>query len=145
VVISWADVSGRHRAFPIVQKPSGNASILACKYHGWSYGLDGRLAKAPSFTNNSSSDFDPSFLHLFPVHVHVDRNGFVYVNLDAKKQPDISWENQYGKMDEQDALVNSGVNWDNVEYDFTWICDGKFNWKLMQENYNEVSCLNPYN
>jgi phenylpropionate dioxygenase-like ring-hydroxylating dioxygenase large terminal subunit len=103
--------------------------------------LDGRLAKAPSFTTNSPSEFDSSRLHLFPVHVHVDRNGFVYVNLDAKKQPDISWESQYGKMDERDVLVNSGIIWDNIEYDFTWTCDGQFNWKLMQENFNEVSCF----
>ncbi|KAK7224316.1 hypothetical protein V2G26_012319 [Clonostachys chloroleuca] len=31
----------RHRAYPIVQKDSGKASILSCKYHGWSYGFKG--------------------------------------------------------------------------------------------------------
>lgn len=28
--------SCRHRAFPVVQKPKGNASMFACMYHSWS-------------------------------------------------------------------------------------------------------------
>lgn len=83
--------------------------------------------------------FDSSSNGLFPVHVYIDRNGFVYVNLDAKETPDVSWEAQYGRMDEQGVLVSSGVDWDAVEYDFTWVKEGNFNWKLMQDNYNEVS------
>lgn len=40
----------RHRAYPVVEKEgSGNAKILACRYHGWSYGLNGKLAKAPGY------------------------------------------------------------------------------------------------
>src|SRR5690349_5721457 len=28
----------RHRGFPLLHNDEGNAKILACKYHGWSYG-----------------------------------------------------------------------------------------------------------
>ena len=69
----------------------------------------------------------------------MDRNGFVYANLDAKLVPSVSWEAQYGRIDEQAVLTSSGVDWDEVEYDFTWVKEGSFNWKLMQDNYNEVS------
>ncbi|KAJ9609477.1 hypothetical protein H2200_005804 [Cladophialophora chaetospira] len=132
----------RHRAFPIVQEPSGTARVFSCKYHGWSYDLSGKLTKAPRFTLDSVPDFDPSEIRLFPVHVHLDRNGFVYVNLDAHPEPEIKWETQYGNLDQQPALLNSGVDWDAVEYDFTWVKEGKFNWKLMQDNYNECyHCL----
>lgn len=128
----------RHRGFPIVHETSGTARIFSCKYHGWSYDLNGNLTKAPRFTPESVPSFDPSSIRLFPVHVHVDRNGFVYVNLDAGLVPEISWEQQYGSLDRQDVLVESGVDWDAVEYDFTWSKEGAFNWKLMQDNYNEV-------
>jgi phenylpropionate dioxygenase-like ring-hydroxylating dioxygenase large terminal subunit len=121
-----------------VQDTSGTAKIFSCKYHGWSYDLNGKLTKAPRFTPESVSDFDSSSVRLFPIHVYVDRNGFVYANLDARPEPEIAWKAQYGGLDEQDVLVHSGVDWDAVEYDFTWIKDGKFNWKLMQDNYNEV-------
>jgi phenylpropionate dioxygenase-like ring-hydroxylating dioxygenase large terminal subunit len=104
--------------------------------------LDGKLTKAPRFTEASVEDFDPSKIDLFPIHVHVDRNGFVYVNLDARELPEISWQGQYGQLDRQDVLLNSVVNWDNVEYDMTWIKNGSYNWKLMQDNYNECyHCL----
>lgn len=96
------------------------------------------LTKAPRFTSESVPSFNPSSIRLFPVHVHVDRNGFVYVNLDAGLVPEISWEQQYGSLDQQDVLKDSGVDWDAVEYDFTWTKEGAFNWKLMQDNYNEV-------
>jgi phenylpropionate dioxygenase-like ring-hydroxylating dioxygenase large terminal subunit len=123
----------------VVQKESGNAKIFSCKYHGWSYDLNGKLAKAPRFDPSCVEAFDSSIKGLFPIHVHVDRNGFVYVNLDAKEVPEISWESQYAQMDKQDVLALSGIDWDAVEYDLTWIKEGKFNWKLMQDNYNEVS------
>ena len=128
----------RHRAFPIVRESSGNARIFSCKYHGWSYDLNGKLAKAPRFTPDSTPLFDPSTIRLFPIHVHIDRNGFVYANLDSNPVPDVSWEDQYGHLDQQNVLKHSGVDWDAVEYDFTWTKDGNFNWKLMQDNYNEV-------
>ncbi|KIX02666.1 uncharacterized protein Z518_08608 [Rhinocladiella mackenziei CBS 650.93] len=132
----------RHRAFPVVQDTSGTARIFSCKYHGWSYDLNGKLTKAPRFTSDSAPSFDGSKIRLFPIHVHVDRNGFVYVNLDASSKPEVTWDEQYGQLDRQEVLENSGVDWDAVEYDFTWIKDGKFNWKLMQDNYNECyHCL----
>ncbi|ETI22600.1 hypothetical protein G647_06676 [Cladophialophora carrionii CBS 160.54] len=132
----------RHRAFPIVQETSGTAKIFSCKYHGWSYDLNGKLTKAPRFTPESVSDFDSANIQLFPIHVHVDRNGFVYANLDARPEPEITWKAQYGGLDEQDVLTHSGIDWDAVEYDFTWTKEGKFNWKLMQDNYNECyHCL----
>jgi choline monooxygenase len=38
----------RHRAHPVAMG-KGNRKSLQCRYHGWSYGLDGRLLAAPEF------------------------------------------------------------------------------------------------
>lgn len=81
-------------------------------------------------------------MHLFPVHIHVDHNGFVYANLDASETPSVSWESQYSDMDRQAILENSGIDWSLVEYDFTWSKEGNYNWKVMQDNFNECyHCL----
>jgi phenylpropionate dioxygenase-like ring-hydroxylating dioxygenase large terminal subunit len=88
----------RHRAFPVVQAKSGTANILSCKYHGWSYGLDGKLAKAPRF--DTVEGFDKSQQSLLPVNVHVDRFGFIWANLQAGK-PEISWEKNNEGVDEE--------------------------------------------
>jgi phenylpropionate dioxygenase-like ring-hydroxylating dioxygenase large terminal subunit len=68
----------RHRAYPVVEDEGcGNKKILACRYHGWSYGLNGKLAKAPGY---EGLEFDKEQNGLFKIHTRVDRNGFVWVS-----------------------------------------------------------------
>ena len=87
----------RHRAFPIVSENQGNSKILSCKYHGWSYGLNGRLAKAPGYQDMEG--FSRADNGLFPVHVHTDANGFVWINLDAAEQPEVAWSDDFDGVD----------------------------------------------
>lgn len=138
----------RHRAFPVVQAKSGTASILSCKYHGWSYGLDGKLAKAPRF--DTVAGFDKSQQSLLPVNVHVDKFGFIWANLQAGK-PDISWEKSNEGVDEE-MVSSAGLSVEaetnvqqmqqfNFEEEFkldhVWEMDCKSNWKSLIDNYNE--------
>jgi phenylpropionate dioxygenase-like ring-hydroxylating dioxygenase large terminal subunit len=113
----------RHRAYPVVEKEgSGNAKILACRYHGWSYGLDGKLAKAPGY---QTLEFDTEQNGLFPIHTHIDRNGFIWVNMDAKDIPEVSFEEHFEDVDTQQRYVDSNINFDNYELDHTYELDGK--------------------
>ncbi|KAF9879240.1 rieske domain-containing protein [Colletotrichum karsti] len=123
----------RHRAFPIVHENEGKAFVLSCKYHGWSYSMNGNLAKAPRFDH--VEDFDKEEYKLYKVHSHVDRLGFFWVNLDAAEKPTLSWEEQFGGVDTQPRLQNFDMS--DYEYDHTWSMEGKFNWKTLIENYNE--------
>jgi phenylpropionate dioxygenase-like ring-hydroxylating dioxygenase large terminal subunit len=125
----------RHRAFPLVHEDTGNVKILACKYHGWSYGIDGKLAKAPHF--EKFPDFRKEDNSLLPVHVHIDKLGFVWVNLDASQEPSISWETQFRGIDQQERF--SHFNFSDYRYDHTWGMQGDYNWKTLADNYNE--CL----
>ncbi|KAK7403928.1 hypothetical protein QQX98_010298 [Neonectria punicea] len=69
---------------------------------GWSYGLGGKLAKAPRFETM------PSFVKenngLFKVHVHVNARGFVWVNLEAADKPSIPWNAEFDGSDTQARL-----------------------------------------
>lgn len=115
----------RHRGFPLVQGDSGNAKIFACKYHGWSFGLDGKLAKAPHFQD--FADFHHEENSLFPVHVHVDRLGFVWVNLEATLEPTVPWEELFAGVDTQKRL--QAFNFDEYKLDHCWSLQGNYNWK----------------
>lgn len=122
----------RHRAFPLVSEDEGNVKILSCKYHGWSYGLNGKLAKAPRF--DKVPGFSKTEQGLFPVHVHVDALGFIWVNLDSSPNP-VPWEEDFKGVDTQERFQN--FDFGQYKFDHTWQMDGDYNWKTLADNYNE--------
>ena len=123
----------RHRAYPVVEKNEGSAKILACRYHGWSYGLNGKLAKAPGY--QSLPGFDKTENGLFPIHVHVDNNGFVWVNLDGKETPEVPWNEDFHGVDTSQRM--SEFNFEDYKFDHIWDIDADYNWKIAADNYNE--------
>lgn len=123
----------RHRAYPIVTKDEGHNMMFACKYHGWSYGLSGNLAKAPGY--QELEGFDRSQNSLFPIHVHIDDKGFVWINLDGGKTPEVAWSDDFGGVDMQERFNN--YNWDDYTFDHSWEMEGEYNWKILADNYNE--------
>ncbi|KAL1847300.1 hypothetical protein Plec18167_001380 [Paecilomyces lecythidis] len=72
---------------------------------------------------------------LFPIHVHIDRNGFIWVNMDAKETPEVAWEDDFEGVDEQPRF--SYYDFEDYVFDHTWEQDGDFNWKILADNYNE--------
>jgi nitrite reductase/ring-hydroxylating ferredoxin subunit len=114
----------RHRAHPVIDKEggSGNSRILACRYHGWSYGLDGKLAKAPGY---QGLEFDKEVNGLFGIHVRIDRNGFVWVNMDAGEVPEVSFEEYFENVDVQQRYIDSGIEFGDYELDHVYEIEGK--------------------
>jgi len=55
----------RHRGSRLVDQPKATVGNLVCRYHAWTYGLDGKLL----FANHMGADFDKSCLGLKPVHL----------------------------------------------------------------------------
>src|SRR5258708_35706696 len=75
----------RHRAGPLVDEGNGRCEkTLRCRYHGWTYALDGRLASARDF--RAAADFDPRGYSLFPLRCESWR-GLVFINLHADAPP----------------------------------------------------------
>jgi len=57
---------------------------LQCRYHGWTYGLDGTLLKAPEM--QGVERFTPADMHLVPVQVST-WGPLVFVNVDGQSPP----------------------------------------------------------
>ncbi|OQE39254.1 hypothetical protein PENCOP_c007G03548 [Penicillium coprophilum] len=123
----------RHRAFPVVTEEGGSSRIFSCQYHGWSYGLNGKLAKAPGYQDVEG--FDKNKNGLLPIHVHVDVNGFVWLNLDAGEEPEIPWEGDFNGRDLQARF--EGFDSEDYNFDHTWEMSGEYNWKILAETYND--------
>jgi phenylpropionate dioxygenase-like ring-hydroxylating dioxygenase large terminal subunit len=73
----------RHRAGPLALGKCRRQS-LSCRYHGWTYGLDGRLLKAPEM--DGVADFEPEHVRLTELRVE-DFGPLVLASLDAGAPP----------------------------------------------------------
>lgn len=79
----------RHRAGPLVPDGQGGCDgALVCRYHGWRYALDGRLAGARDF--GPAEGFHSTQYSLFALACETWR-GFVFVNIDteARRLPSV--------------------------------------------------------
>ncbi len=118
----------RHRAGPLVDGdrercPGG----FTCKYHGWTYTLDGRLRNARDF--GAASGFDPRQFGLVPLKVETWRH-FVFVNADLDAQP---LADVLSPLDRRLGARDFGglVHAERRTHDIA--C----NWKIYVENYLE--------
>ena len=118
----------RHRAGPLTEGEAGRCDgLLVCRYHGWSYRLDGRLRSARDF--GASSDFDPREYGLLPVRVETWR-GLIFVAIDDKVGALSEWVAPLERrLEDKDwsALRVAAVR------HHTMNC----NWKTYVENYLE--------
>jgi len=75
----------RHRAGPLAEDGEGHCEgAIVCRYHGWRYALDGRLANARDF--GPAEGFDPRDFALFSLKCETWR-GFIFVNMDSDAAP----------------------------------------------------------
>lgn len=100
---------------------------------GWSYGLSGNLAKAPGF--GDKTEFDKSQYSLFKIHSRIDKYGFVWANFDTAAIP-VSWD-EFNESVRVESRLGK-YDFDNdYKYDHTWSLEGKYNWKVIADNFNE--------
>jgi ferredoxin-NADP reductase/phenylpropionate dioxygenase-like ring-hydroxylating dioxygenase large terminal subunit len=118
----------RHRRHEVM-KGRGNAKVMQCGYHAWTYDLTGCLKGAPR------TAAEPGFrLEDYPlVPLKVDTLGpWVFVNVDREAEP---IANQYGKI--LDVIKESGIDLDSLQLYSRVDWESYSNWKTMLENYLE--------
>jgi Rieske 2Fe-2S family protein len=118
----------RHRGTRMCTSPQGNMERIQCPYHGWTYGLDGRLLGAPHMDGADFSRED------YPLHSAQTAvwDGHLFLHMGRDPEP---LSGQLGYLPErfaawrmQDLRLHR-----RIEYEV------KANWKLLILNYNE--CL----
>ena len=116
----------RHRAGPPAEG-CGSRKVFRCLYHGWTYGLDGRLLKAPEM--EGVCDFRHEDFGLRPIRT-AEWAGLVFVNLDPEAESLDSW---LGTLPERSAKFGL----DRLRFfrrkDYLMEC----NWKTYVDNYME--------
>jgi choline monooxygenase len=115
-----------HRAGPVAHG-CGKRQTLQCKYHGWTYTLDGALLRAPEM--EGVERFTPSDMHLRPVAV-ATWGPLVFVNLDGKAPPLVEM------LDDIPSRVAS-FGCESMRYVMRKEYELACNWKVYVDNYLE--------
>jgi ferredoxin-NADP reductase/phenylpropionate dioxygenase-like ring-hydroxylating dioxygenase large terminal subunit len=118
----------RHRRHEVM-KGCGNAKMMQCGYHAWTYDLTGCLKGAPRTAT------EPNFrLEDYPLlPLKVDTLGpWVFVNADLNAPP---VQTQFGKILE--IIAGSGIDLDTLVLYERSEWESYSNWKTMLENYLE--------
>lgn len=118
----------RHRAGPLVREAAGVCpSALTCQYHGWRYGLDGRLRNPRDF--GPAADFDARTYGLFPIRAELWRGlWFIAVDLDAPPLAEL--------LAPLDARLRE-ADWSELRVGAVRTHSLVCNWKTYIENYLE--------
>jgi len=115
----------RHRGSVICSEKRGCSKKFVCRYHGWSYDLDGRLHSAAHMPD----DFDKSGIALGKIHVEI-LEGMIFINF-AQQPASFAPVRE----DLRDCLRPYRIDRAKVAHRQTYFINA--NWKLSVENYTE--------
>jgi phenylpropionate dioxygenase-like ring-hydroxylating dioxygenase large terminal subunit len=117
-----------HRGARLVREDEGQAKLLTCWFHGWSFGVDGTLAAATEAER--FCDLLDERSHLVPVPV-AERYGLVFVKATPDSTMDI--DAHLGAFAEQLELLQI----EGAERVKTGVLPVKANWKYALDTYGE--------
>jgi len=121
----------QHRGSRVCYEESGNARMLVCPYHAWTYDLDGRLRAARHMGEN----FDTSAHRLQQIHLRI-LEGLIFVCF-AENPP---------ALDDAARVLNASLGrygWANARIAHRQTYSVDANWKLAIENYQECFHCRP--
>ncbi|MBS1852685.1 MAG: aromatic ring-hydroxylating dioxygenase subunit alpha [Acidobacteria bacterium] len=116
----------RHRAGPPAEG-CGTRKLFRCGYHGWTYGLDGKLISAPEV--EGVQEFHPEDFSLLPVRAE-EWFHFVFVNLDPRARGLVE---SLGELPQQAGRFDFA----GLKFFTRRVYDMRCNWKTYIDNYLE--------
>lgn len=115
----------RHRGSRICTDEQGCSRKLVCRYHGWSYNLDGRLHAAAHMPDG----FDKSGVRLKQIHAEI-LEGMIFINFSGQPAP-------FGPVREGLSECLRPYRLDEAKVAHRQTYTIRANWKLSVENYTE--------
>ena len=131
----------RHRGARLCTEASGKLKgSIQCRYHAWTYGLDGRLIGAPNVL--SDEQFERALFGLLPVALEV-WEGLIWLNLGD--DPASIADQLNGPIIERFGGYAAFARYDvgNLKVGKRITYDVQANWKLVLENFMECYHCGP--
>lgn len=122
----------RHRGSRLCTQVNGQLKgSIQCRYHAWTYGLDGRLLGAPNVMKHEL--FDQSLYSLWPVALHV-WEGLIFLNLSDDPQPFAEQLDDPKVRSFGDVAPYERYQIGRLKLGASMSYDVRANWKLIIEN-----------
>jgi len=119
-----------HRGNKIAWDDGGTCRMFTCKFHGWSYALDGTLTFVPD--EERFCGLPKETLGLTPVAVEV-WEGFIFINVDPTPQETL--RDYLGEL----GAGLAGYPFSELSATRTsWTTEVKANWKVIKDAFQEV-------
>ncbi|MET3826367.1 nitrite reductase/ring-hydroxylating ferredoxin subunit [Sphingomonas sp. PvP055] len=126
--------SCRHRGNAVCRAEMGNARAFLCTYHGWTYGLDGKLTGVPGFRELYQEKINRDEWGLIPAGKVQSYRGFVFATMDPEA-PDLEeYLGDVGRTglnfiaSQGDMVVVEGVQKNRLECNWKIVVDNTFDW-----------------
>ena len=119
----------RHRAGPLAQCDGLGAKALRCRYHGWTYALDGTLRSAPEM--QGAADFVIADIKLPQLAVRTWQ-GLVFACVEAAHAPDFD-----AFVAGIDARIGADRKLEDYGHHHRVAYEVPCNWKVYVDNYLE--------
>ncbi|KAF2622021.1 putative Rieske 2Fe-2S family protein [Macroventuria anomochaeta] len=81
------------------------------------------------------ADFSTPADDVFPIHTRIDRNGFIWINLDATATPEIPFDQCFKDVDIQERYAP--IDFKNYDLNHVYTLETEYNWKIASDNFNE--------
>jgi len=123
-----------HRGNAVCRADEGNAKSFLCTYHGWSYGIDGRLLGVPGHKDFYAGEVEKNRLGLTPVAQLASYKGFVFATHDPKAPPLEDYLGATGRLGidliaaRGDMVVVPGIQKFVVDCNWKIAVDNLFDW-----------------
>jgi phenylpropionate dioxygenase-like ring-hydroxylating dioxygenase large terminal subunit len=118
----------RHRGARVVEGNGSGASSFSCPYHGWTYGLDGKLIARPDERSFATLERSTCGLRTMPV---VEKYGMVWVCPTPEATFDV--DGLLGDL----AADFTVYGFDNFHHYETRVLQRQINWKLAVDTFLE--------
>ena len=120
-----------HRGNQLVWDTRGTCPAFTCKFHGWTYALDGALRNITDEDN--FFELDKKTLGMTPVAVDT-WEGFIFINNDPEPA-----ESLQAYLGEELPASIAGYPFDSLSGNcFSWHTDVNANWKVAHDAFAEI-------
>lgn len=123
-----------HRGNAVCRAEEGNARSFLCTYHGWSFGIDGRLLGVPGYKTFYEGQLDKAALGMRPIAQLASYKGFVFGTHDPTAPPLEEYLGATGRLGidllamRGDMEVIPGIQKFVVDCNWKFAVDNLFDW-----------------